>query len=100
MLYQGLCFEVVLHLLTWIGSGGSADELLGVCLLMLGDMEDIMDIFESPPEIQSASCLPDSLYHPERSNKPSPKLPSTMPGEVVFEESKALFLPSDVSYNW
>ena len=39
-------------------------------------MEDIMNIFESPPEIQSVSCLPNMLQHPERSNKPSLKLPS------------------------
>ena len=46
-------------------------------LAKLGDVEDIMDIFESPPEIQSVGCLPNTLQHPERSNKPSPKLPST-----------------------
>ena len=39
-------------------------------------MEDIANIFESPPEIQSVGSLPNSLQHPERSNKPSSKLPS------------------------
>ena len=43
----------------------------------LGYMEDIMDICESPPEIQSVGYLPYTLHHPKRSNKPSPKLPST-----------------------
>ena len=37
-------------------------------------MEDIVNIFESPPEIQSVSSLPNTLQHPERSNKPRPKL--------------------------
>ena len=46
-------------------------------LAKLGDMEDIMDIFESPPENHSVGCLPNTLQHPERSNKPSPKLPSS-----------------------
>ena len=44
---------------------------------MLAKLGDVEDIFESPPEIQSVSCLTDSLYHPERSHKSSPKLPST-----------------------
>ena len=43
----------------------------------LGDVEDIMDIFESPPKIKSISCLPESLHYPERFNKSSPKLLST-----------------------
>ena len=42
----------------------------------LGDMEDIVNIFESSPEIQSVGSLPNSLQPPERSYKPSPKLPS------------------------
>ena len=46
-------------------------------LAKLGDVKDIMDIFESFPEIQSVSCLPNSLQHPERANKPIPELPST-----------------------
>ena len=43
----------------------------------LGYVEDIMDIFESPLEIQSVGCLPYTFHHPERSNKPSHKLYST-----------------------
>ena len=46
-------------------------------LAKLGNVEDIVDIFESPPEIQSAGCLPNTLQNPERSNKPSPKFPSS-----------------------
>ena len=42
----------------------------------LGDVEDIVNIFESLPDIQSVSSLPNTLQHPERSNKPRPKLPS------------------------
>ena len=45
-------------------------------LAKLGDVEDIVNIFESPPEIQPVGSLPHTLQHPERSNKPSPKLPS------------------------
>ena len=45
-------------------------------LAKLGNVEDIMNIFESPPEIQPVGSLPNTLQHPERSNKPSPKLPS------------------------
>ena len=37
-------------------------------------MEDTVNIFESPPEIQPVRSLPNILQHPERSNKPSPKL--------------------------
>ena len=43
----------------------------------LGDVEDIVNIFESPPEIQSVGCLPNTLQHPERTYKSSLKLPST-----------------------
>ena len=46
-------------------------------LVKLRNVEDIMNIFKSPPEIQSVGSLSNSLQHPERSNKPSPKLPST-----------------------
>ena len=69
-------------------------------LAKLGDVEDIMDIFESPPEIQSVSCLPNSLHHPERSNKPCPKLPSTSQVKCLRREqhffSHLLFLYSVV----
>ena len=40
-------------------------------------LEGIVDIFESPPEIQSVGCHPYTLHHPKRSYKPSSKLPST-----------------------
>ena len=40
-------------------------------------MENIVNIFESPPEIQSVGCLPNMLQHPEKTNKLSPKLPSS-----------------------
>ena len=46
-------------------------------LSKLGYVEDNMNILESPPEIQSVGCLPYTLHHPERSNKPGPMLPST-----------------------
>ena len=42
----------------------------------LGDVEDIVNIFESPPEIQPVGSLPNTPQHPERTYKPSPKLPS------------------------
>ena len=45
-------------------------------LLKLGYVEDIMDILEPTPEVQSVGCLPYALYHPERSYIPSSKLPS------------------------
>ena len=43
-------------------------------LAKLRDVEDIVNIFESPPEIQPVSSLPNSLQYPERTHKPSPKL--------------------------
>ena len=46
-------------------------------LLKQGDLEDIVNVFEPAPEVQSLGCLPYALYHPERSYKPGPKLPST-----------------------
>ena len=46
-------------------------------LAKLGDVEDIMGIFESTPEIQFVGCLRNMLQHPERSNKPGPKLLSS-----------------------
>ena len=39
-------------------------------------MEDIVNIFESPPEIQPVGSLPRMLQDPERSYKPRPKLPN------------------------
>ena len=44
--------------------------------MKLGDVEDIVNIFESPPEIQPVGSLPSTLQQPERSNKPRPKIPS------------------------
>ena len=46
-------------------------------LFKLGDMEDIVNILEPAPEVQSVGCLPYALHHPERSYKPSSELPST-----------------------
>ena len=51
-------------------------------LAKLGNVEDIVNIFESPPEIQHVSSLPNTLQHPEKTYKPSPKLPS--PSQVKF----------------
>ena len=45
-------------------------------LAKLGNVEDIVNIFESPPEIQPVSSLPNTFQHPKRTYKPSPKLPS------------------------
>ena len=39
-------------------------------LFKLGDMEDIVNILEHAPEVQSVGCLPYVLHHPERSYKP------------------------------
>ena len=44
--------------------------------MKLGDVEDIVNIFESPPEIQPVSSLPNTFQYPEMTYKPSPKLPS------------------------
>ena len=45
-------------------------------LVKLGNIKDIVNIFESPPEIQPVSSLPNMFQHPKRTYKPSPKLPS------------------------
>ena len=37
----------------------------------LGDIEDIVNIFEPAPEVQYLSYLPYALHYPERSYKPS-----------------------------
>ena len=50
-------------------------------LAKLGDVEDIVNIFKSPPEIQSVGYLPNTLQHPEKTYKPSPKLP--IPSQVT-----------------
>ena len=75
MLQQGLYLKVVFTFnLDWPGwvcrwaSRGA--------LAKLGDVEDTVNIFESPHEIQPAGSLPNTLQHPERTYKPSPKLPS------------------------
>ena len=46
-------------------------------LAKLRNVVDIVNIFENPTEIQSVSCLPNTLQHPERSYKSSPKLLSS-----------------------
>ena len=45
-------------------------------LAKLRNVEDIVNIFESPPEIQSVSSLPNTFQYPKRTYKPIPKLPS------------------------
>ena len=45
-------------------------------LAKLGNMEDILNMFESPLEIQPVSSLPNKFQCPKRTHKPSPKLPS------------------------
>ena len=45
-------------------------------LAKLGNVEDIVNIFESPPEIQPVSSLPNTFQYPKRTYKPSPKLPN------------------------
>ena len=69
-------------------------------LAELGDVEDIVNIFESPPEIQSVGCLPNMLQNPKRTYKPSPKLPSTCQVKCLRREqhffSYLLFLQSVV----
>ena len=63
-------------------------------LAKLGNVEDIMNIFEFPHEIQPVGSLPNTLQHPEWTYKPSPKLPSPQPGEVSLKRA-ALLLPPD-----
>ena len=68
--------------------------------MKLGDVEDIVNIFESPPEIQSVGCLPNTLQNPERTYKPSPKLPSICQVKCLRREqhffSHLMFLKSVV----
>ena len=85
VLYQGLYFEVFFTFYL--------DRLRWVCRLAssgvppkLGYMEDIMNIFESPPEIQSVGCLPYTLYNPESCYKPSSNLPSTCQAKCLRRE--------------
>ena len=75
VLYQGLYLEVFFTFnLDWLGwvCGWASRGVLA----KLGDVETTVNIFENPPEIQSVGSLPNSLWHPERSNKPRTKLPS------------------------
>ena len=44
--------------------------------MKLEDVEDIVNILESPPEIQPVGSLPNSLQHPEKTYKSSLELPS------------------------
>ena len=62
--------------------------------MKLIDVEDILNIFESPPEIQPVASLSYSLQHPKRTYKPSSKLPRPQPGEVS-SKTAALILPPD-----
>ena len=55
-------------------------------LVKLGDVEHIVNIFESPPEIQSVGSLPNTLQHPKRTYKPSPKLPSPSQVKCFLKE--------------
>ena len=57
-------------------------------LAKLEDVEDIVYIFESPPEIQPVGSLPNSLQHPERTYKPSPKLPSPRQVKCLRKEQQ------------
>ena len=43
-------------------------------LAKLRNVEDIVNISESPLEIQPVSSLPNTFQHPKRTYKPSPKL--------------------------
>ena len=45
-------------------------------LFKLEHVEDIVDILEPTPEVQSVGCVPYALHHPERSYKPSFELPN------------------------
>ena len=64
------------------------------------DVENIVYIFESTPEIQSVSSLPNTLQHPERSNKPRPKVLSPRQVKCLQREqhffSYLMFLKSKV----
>ena len=55
----------------------------------LRDVEDTVNIFESPLEIQPVGNLPNMLQHHVRSNKPSPKLSS--PNQVKYFQRKQHF---------
>ena len=55
-------------------------------LAKLGNVEDIVNIFKSPLEIQPVSSLPNMFQHPERTYKPSPKLPSPIQVKCLRRE--------------
>ena len=55
-------------------------------LAKLGDVEHIVKILESPPEIQPVGSLPNTLQHPERSHKPRSKLPSPIQVKCIRRE--------------
>ena len=63
-------------------------------LAKLGNVEDIVNIFEFPPEIQPVSSLPNTFQQPEKTYKPSSKLSESQPGEVSSKRA-ALLLPPD-----
>ena len=59
-------------------------------LAKLGNVEDIVNMFESPPEIQPVSSLPNTFQHPKRSKQPSPKLPSPIQVKCLPREQHFL----------
>ena len=52
-------------------------------LFTLGHVENIVDILEFTPEVQSVGYLPYALHHPERSYKPISELPSACQIKVL-----------------
>ena len=58
-------------------------------LAKLGNMKDIVNIFEYPLEIQPVSSLPNTFQHPERTYIPSPKLPN--PSQAKYLRRKQYF---------
>ena len=66
--------------------------------LQIGDVEDIVNIFESPPEIQPVGCLPNMLQHPERTYKASPKLPSA--SQVKYFQREQHFFSHLMLLQW
>ena len=58
-------------------------------LAKLGNMEDIVNIFESPPEIQPVSSLSNTFQHPKRTYKPSPSQ------VTCFQREQHFFFPLD-----
>ena len=55
-------------------------------LAKLGNVEDIVNIFESPLEIQPVNSLPNTSQYPKKTYKPSPKLPSPIQVKCIRRE--------------